>query len=172
MNSRKNKNLDELLARFYGGEARKVADDIAQGERILREYPDPKPDEETIILLKAKVTKAVAANREKALRRTYYQVAAFAAAVIVIAFISAALLVNRPIESRWVATTVKVTEDISQNDELFYGDEEMTTLSAEVEQVGNEITALEIGVASEDLDSEWIDVEMGLLDIESDFWKG
>ena len=172
MNSRKNKNLDELLARFYGSGARKVADDIAEGERILHEYPDPKPDEETIILLKAKVAKAVAANHERVLRRTYYRVAAFAAAVIVIAFISAALLVNKPIESRQVATTAKVAEGVLQNDEFFYGDEEMTTLSAEVEQIGDEIMALDFGVASEELDDDWIDVEMGLIDIESDFWKG
>ncbi len=171
MSNRKDKNLDELLARFYGSEARKVADDIAEGERILREYPDPKPDEETIILLKAKVAKAVAANRERVLRRTYYGVAAFAAAVIMIAFVSVALLVNRPSESREVATTVKATKDITQ-DEFFYGDEEMATLSGEVEQVGDEITALDFGVASEELDDDWIDVEMGLIDIESDFWKG
>ncbi len=172
MNTRKNKNLDELLKRLYGNEAKEVADDIAQGERILQEYPDPKPDEETIILLKAKVAKAVAANHERTLRRTYYRVAAFAAAVIAIAFISTALLINRPSEPREVAITVKVAESDSQNDEFFYGDEETATLSAEVEQVGDEITALDIGVASEDLDSDWIDVEMGLIDIESDFWKG
>ena len=110
VNNRKDKNFDELLKRFYGDETQKrSAEDIAKGERILREYPDPKPDEETIILLKAKVAKAVAANRERALRRTYYRVAAFAAAVIMIAFISVQLLEKRPIESRQVATTVKVT---------------------------------------------------------------
>ena len=37
----------------------------------------------------------------------------------------------------------------------------MATLSAEVEQVGDEIATLETGIASEDLDSDWIDVEMG-----------
>jgi hypothetical protein len=172
MSNRKDKNLDELLARFYGSGAKKVADDIAEGERILRDYPDPKPDEETIILLKAKVAKAVALNREKAVRRTYSRVAAFAAAVIVMAFISTALLVNGPIGSRRVATTVKVTQGASGNDEFFYGDEEMATLSAEVKQVGDEIMALDMGVANDDLDSDWIDVEMGLIDIESDFWKG
>ena len=171
MNNRKNENLDELLARFYGSEARKVADDIAEGERILREYPDPKPDEETIILLKAKVVKAVAANKERALRRTYYRVAAFAAAVIMIALVSVALLEDKLIESRQAATAVKATKDISQ-DEFFYGDEEMATLSGEVEQVGDELMALEAGIADDDLDSDWIDVEMGLIDIESDFWKG
>jgi hypothetical protein len=171
MNSRKNENLDELLARFYGGEAKKVANDITEGERILREYPDPKPDEETIILLKAKVTKMVAANRERAFRKTYYRVAVFAAAVIAMAFVSVALLVNGPSESRQVARTVKATQGVPQ-DEFFYGDEEMATLNAEVEQVGDEVMALETGIASEDLDNDWIDVEMGLIDIESDFWKG
>ncbi len=172
MNKRKNKNLDELLTRFYGNEARKIADDIAQGERILRKYPDPKPDEETIILLKAKVAKAIAANRERALRQTYYAVVAFAAAVIVIAFISVTLLENRPIESRQVATTVKVTQGIAQDNGIFNGDAELEILSAEVAQLGSEIAALELGVAGEDLDIDWIDVEMGLIDIESDFWKG
>ncbi len=172
MSNRKNKNLDELLKRLYGDGAKEVADDITQGEQILREYPDPKPDEEIIILLKAKVAKAVAANRERALRRTYYGVAAFAAAVIVIAFVSVQLLERKPVESVQIATAVKVTESVSQNDEFFYGDEEMATLSAEVEQVGDEITALDFGIASEELDSDWIDAEMGLIDIESDFWKG
>jgi len=170
MNTRKNKNLNELLARFYGSEARKVADDIAEGERILRKYPDPKPDEETIILLKTKVAKAVVVHRERALRQTYYRVATFAAVVIVIAFVSVQWLEHRPIESVRVATTV--TSDVSEDNGFFNGETELETLSAEVEQVGDEIMALDFGVASEDLDSEWIDVEMGLIDIESDFWKG
>jgi hypothetical protein len=172
MSNRKDKNLDELLKRLYGNGAKEVGEDIAKGERILREYPDPKPDEETIILLKAKVAKAVAANHERALRRTYYRVAAFAAAVIMIAFVSVQLLERKPVESVQVATTVKVTEGISQDDGFFNGEEEMATLSAEVEQVGDEIMALDFGVASEELDDDWIDVEMGLIDIENDFWKG
>ncbi len=171
MDNRKNENLDELLARFYGTEAKKVADDIAEGERILREYPDPKPDEETIILLKAKVAKVVALKREQALRRTYYRMAAFAAAVIMVALVSVALLENKLIESKQTATAVKATQEISK-DEFFYGDDEIATLSGEVEQAGDELMALEAGIADYDLDSDWIDVETGLIDIESDFWKG
>lgn len=172
MDNRKNKNLDELLARFYGKDAKEVAEDIAEGERILRNYPAPTPDDETMILLKAKVAKAVAANKERSLRRTNYRMVAFAAAIIVVAFTGVALLVSRPVGQKQAATTVKVTKAVSQNYEFFYDDEEMATLNAEVKRVGDEVAELETGIASEDLDISWMDIEMRLIDIESNFWKG
>lgn len=171
MNNHK-ENIDELLKRFLGEkEAQKAAEDIAKGDELLRSYYAPVPDEEAIIVLKSKVAKAVAANRQRVLRRTYYGVAAFAAAVIMVAFVSAHLSEHKPIEPVRVTTT-KVISYVSDDTKVFYDDAEIETLNAEVEQVGNEIVMSEWDTEDGNLDSDLIDMEIGLIDINSDFWKG
>lgn len=170
--SENRENLDELLKRFLGdSEAQKAAEDIAKGDELFRSYRAPVPDEEAIIVLKAKVAKSLAANRQRVLRRTYYRVAAFAAAVIMIAFVSVQMLEHKAIEPMQVATT-KVISYVSENTELFYDDTELETLNAEVEQVRNEIAMSEWDTTNDNLDSDLIDMEIGLIDIDSDFWKG
>ena len=169
MDTQKNENFDELLKQFFDGEtAKKVCEDITKGEQFLRDYPAPVPDEEAMIVLKAEVAKVAAANRARALRQTYYRVAVFAAAVIVIAFVSVSLLKNKPVKPVPVATTANTSED----DGLFNSDTEFETLSAEVEQVRNEIAALQWEVVNENWDSEITELEANLIEVDSDFWKG
>ncbi len=85
----KKENLRELIEKFMDpGNAQMYLDDIEAGERILRKYPAPKPDDMLLANIKANIALHKIPQRTVTFRKRVYEALAIAASLIIIAAIS------------------------------------------------------------------------------------
>ena len=174
MTTHRNENIDELLQRLFGdGCVKESAEDIQKGEQILRDNPAPLPAAEVIFAIKSVGVKVIARNKARAFRSTIYKVAAIAAAVLIISAVSVRIFETGAVKTVKVATIDGTNQTVSQDDEFFSSDVEMETLAAEVEQVEQELATLQWDLASENSSyGDIIELELKLIEVDSDFWKG
>lgn len=168
MNGHDNEELRELIERLYDvAEAGKVAEDIRGGERLLELYPAPEPDARVVSDIKARITIKLS-RRSKARRRTYESVAA-AAAVAIIALVG--LFGRGPRGMPTLAHAGLIPTAVWESDDLAADDLEIAYFNTEIDQIEAQLRTLESGETEppeERLDS----IEMELIEIEADFWKG
>lgn len=82
-------NLRELIEKFMDPRnAQGYLDDIEAGERILRKYPAPKPDDMLLANIKANIVLHKVPQRTVTFRKRVYEALAVAASLIIIAAIS------------------------------------------------------------------------------------
>ena len=82
-------NLRELIEKFMDPRnAQMYLDDIEAGERILRKYPAPKPDDMLLANIKANIALHIIPQRTVTFRKRVYEAIAVAASIIIIAAIS------------------------------------------------------------------------------------
>ena len=168
MESGNNENLNELLGKFLGPEdVEQGLEDFAKAEQIFNANPAPQPDAMLIADIKSNVEAALAAK--KSFRRAVYKVMSVAAAIFITAIIS--VLVFESGGNRYVAT-ITMPAVIWESDDMAFDDAEMVTLAAEIEELESEAMALQLaenGGSGYDAAEE---LEMELIEIDSDFWKG
>jgi hypothetical protein len=173
VNDKERENIEELLKKFFDAEkAKEASEDIEKGEQILRKNPAPEPDEEIILVVKSKAAGVILEKKAKNFRRTVYKTAAIAAAIIVITAVSVKMLEKEIASPEGVAPIAETTTTIQKTNDIFGDDAEIETLAAEVEQIQNELLALQLGSTNGNGENDIIEVEMNLMDIGSDFWKG
>lgn len=144
MNGRNEENLRELFERFVNTEqAEKAVEDVWKAERILREHPAPKPDEELIAGIKSEIANSLLLRQRNIFRRKVsYEAAAVAAAVIMLATIWTGIFergTGRP--GRMYATGVP--SSIWESDNIAVDDPHLASLTAAVEQIENEFLTLQ-----------------------------
>ncbi|MHC4456231.1 MAG: hypothetical protein ACYS0I_03900 [Planctomycetota bacterium] len=173
MNGQSEENLKELFERFVDSEqAEEAVEEIRKAEQILRAYPAPQPDSELIVDIKAEVTDALLHRKANAFRRAVYKVAVVAAAVIVLAIINVKLfqkgngIPERPVRAAIIPVSIWESEDIRVDDA------NLATLIAETKQIEGELRALQLGENGANGDKELVELEMRLIEVSGDFWKG
>ena len=172
MNGRNEENLKELFERFVSAEkAEQAVQDIQKGEQIFREHSVPGPDMELIADIKAEVADALLRRKANAFRRTAYKVAAVAA-VILLAVISVRFFEKGSVEPRRVATASIIPLSIWESEDVTADDADLAVLTAEIEQIKSEVLTLQLGENGGNGDKELMELEMRLIEIDSDFWKG
>lgn len=174
MNAQSEENLKELFEKFLGSEqARRAVEDIQEAEQMLREYPGPEPDGALIADIKAEVTERLLRKKTLVFRRMVYKTAAVAAAVILLAVVSVKLferdsgeLVER------VITASIIPAAIWESDDIATADADLAMLTAEVEQIERNLMAVRLDENGGDGHIGLVELEMELIEIDSDFWKG
>lgn len=173
MNGQSEENLKELFEKFVDSEqAEEAVEEIRKAEQILRENPAPQPDSELIADIKAEVTGALLHRKENAFRRAVYKVAVVAAAVIVLAVVNVKLfkkgngIPEGPVRAAIIPVSIWESEDIRADDA------NLATLIAETEQIEGELRALQLGENGVNGDKELVELEMRLIEVSGDFWKG
>ena len=165
--------LKELFGRFMGREeATRAAEDISKGEQILRNFPAPAPDEETISRVKAEIAHALVYRRIQAIKRLSLRVAAVAAVVAIAAVVSLTMFEKKEPEKEKVAMTAMIPAISWESDTLAEDDAEIATLIGEIDQIESEMIAMELGENGGNGQTDSTDLEMELVEINSDFWKG
>jgi len=146
MNGQNEENLGELFARFVDTEqAEKAAEDVRKAERILYEYPAPEPDEELIAGIKAQITGSLLLRRRGIFRRKVsYEVAAVAAAVIVLAAIWTGIFEKEGGKPRVMYASI-IPATLWESDNITVDDPRIASLTAEVEQVESDVRTLQEG---------------------------
>jgi hypothetical protein len=172
MDDRNQENLAELLEKFFGAEqAKSCLEDIQKAEQILREHPAPEPDDMLIANIKAEIAMRLPARRARLLRRRIYEAAGVAAAIVVLAALSVQLFRNGGGEHGRLRAELLPTA-IWESDDIPADDANLAVFSAEIEQIEDEVRTLQSGEDTGNSDSTIAELEMELIAISSDFWKG
>jgi hypothetical protein len=172
MDDRNQENLRELFEKFFGAEqAKSCIEDIKKAERILREHPAPEPDDMLIANIKAEIAMRLPVARAHRIRRIIYEVVGAAAVILLVAAVGLQLLEKDPPGGTVNYASLIPTELWISND-ITVDDEDLAVFTAQIEQIEDEVTALQSGEDTGNGDSTLVELEMELIAINSDFWKG
>lgn len=173
MEGRNKENLRELFEKFFDAEqAESCIEDIQKAEQIFREHPAPEPDDMLIANIKAEIAIRLQARRAHHFRRILYEVVGAAAAIIFIAAVSLQLFKKdapKPGEANYASI---IPTAIWDSDDIATDDEDLAIFTAQIEQIEDEVLALQSGEDTGNGDSTLTELEMELIEINSDFWKG
>ena len=171
MSDQERENLKELVERFFeAGQVESCLEDFQEAEQILREHPAPQPDDMLISNIKAEIAMRLPARRAKIFRHKVWEAAGVAATIAIVAFLGVRLS-QRPAQQHSLYASLLPTA-IWESNNLATDDADLAVFTAEIEQVRSEVVALESGEDTPDPDSAIAELEMELVEINSDFWKG
>jgi hypothetical protein len=171
MNDQDREDLKGLVEKFFGaGQAESCLEDFQEAEQILREHPAPRPDEMLISNIKAEIAMRLPTRRAEIFRHRVWEAAGVAAAVAIVALLSVRLL-QRPDQQRGFYASLLPTA-LWESNNISADDTDLAVFTAEIEQIRSEVLALESGEDTADPDSAVTELEMELVEISSDFWKG
>jgi hypothetical protein len=164
-------NLRELLGRFFdAGQVKDCLDDFQEAERFFREHPAPEPDEMLITNIKAEIAMRLSAVRVKTFRRRLWEMAGVAAAVAVLALVGVQLS-NKPSRQTGYYASLLPTA-IWESNNITTDDADLALFTTQIEQIKDEMQGLESGQVTGDNDNSVAELEMELIQISGDFWKG
>ncbi len=177
MNGRNDENLKELFEKFIDAEqAEKYAEDVQKAEQILREHPAPEPDAMLIANIKAEIAMRLPAGRTRrtgVFKQIAYKTVSVAAAVIFLTAIGLRLFDKSGVEPNGVQYATIIPTAIWESDDIAAADANLAIFTVEIEQIENELLALQLGEDDGNGDRSITELEMELIEINnSDFWKG
>ena len=173
MEDRNHENLRELFEKFFDAEkAEKCVEDIQKADQIFRDNPAPEPDDMLIANIKAEIAMRLQASRAHRFKRIIYEVLGAAAVILFVVSISLQLFKNDPPRPGDVVYASLMPTAIWESDDIAADDEDLADFTAQIELIEDEVTALQSGEDTGNGDSSVAELEMELIEINSDFWKG
>ncbi|MGD2095075.1 MAG: hypothetical protein PVH77_08730 [Phycisphaerales bacterium] len=172
MSHQNEENMKELFEKFMGPEeAQSFAEDVQKADEILREHPAPAPDDMLIANIKAEIAMRLPAKRVHPFMRFAQRTATIAAAILVIAAISLNVF-DKEQPKRDVYSAGLIPASIWESDDITIDDPGIATLTAEIEQIEEEMQTLQYGENDTNGQGSVTELEMELIEINnSDFWK-
>ena len=159
MNHQNQENLKDLFERFAGPqEAEQAADDIRRGDQILRQHPAPEPGRELLAEIKTQVRSSLQSTKTA----TFPRLARRIAAVLLIGALIAISLFEQgpaPLPPTTIIWDVEPDPDLA-------------AFSAEIEQIESDLLALQLGENGTNGHLDLTELEIELIEISGDFWKG
>jgi hypothetical protein len=172
MSGKGEENLKDLFERFYDAdEAERCVGDVAAGEQMLREHPAPEPDDALIADIKAEVAEALRHRHAGLVRRTHWKIAVVAATVGLVVGLGVRFYVKGRGEPKTFVASILPTE-IWESDDIAADDADLARLIAEIDSIEGEIMSLPPAKGVDASDEPAGEIEMELIEIDSDFWKG
>jgi len=166
MNTENNEDLKALFETFVGPQhAEDAVDDIRRGDQVLNEYPAPGPGPEVLAQIKAQVRSTL----EKRSKRTFgplsRKIAAAAAVLIIGVVVSLRFFERKPAP----VPPATIPWDVEN---LRAQDADLAQFSAEIEQIESDLLALQLGENGSNGHADLTELEIELMEISGDFWKG
>jgi hypothetical protein len=161
MNGRNEENLRELFERFLDArQAEEAIEDIEKGEQVLREHPVPRPNEKLIASIKSDIANSLLLRQRNIFRRKVsYEVAAVAAAVIVLAAIGIKLFEKGGGKGEKMYASL-IPAAMWESDNIAVDDPRIASLTADVEQIESEVLTLREGEYGGNGDKAVTELEM------------
>jgi len=170
MDARNEDSAEKLFERFGDVDhAREYAEDIRHGERIFAEHGVPKVEEELLARIKAQVNTALQSRNKTGLRPIVYRLAAVLA---IIGVLSIGVFLRNHNGTSVESAQPGVPAVLWDSRNIIEDDADLATLTAEVEQLQGELVTLQLGDGTSSRYGEVDDLEVELMDIDSDFWEG
>lgn len=172
MNGQNEENLKDLFERFVSAEeAEGAIEDFQKAERILREHPAPAPDKELIAAIKSEIAETIRRRKESAFRRIAYRAAPVAAVFIILAAVSVRLFERGGGPVR-ITYPPMIPAAVWESENIAADDFDLAILTAEIDELEGEVLTLELGENGGNGRSAVTELEMELIEINSDFWEG
>ncbi len=172
MSDQNQENLKELFEKFLSDEqATKAVEDVHKAEQIIRLYPAPEPEKELIANIKFDIASNLRNRQVHFFRTIAYRVATVAAAVIIVAVIGFNLFHKNIIPEKLVYASI-MPRAFWESNNVAADDVDLAVFTAEAEQIKDEMYTLQLGKSQANIDDAVTEMEMNLIEIESDFWKG
>ena len=171
MDGHEPENLKELFERFFdAGQVESCLNDFEEAERLLRQHPAPEPDEMLIANIKAEIAMRLPVIRVQTFRRRVWELAGIAAAIAVLTLVGVRLSHGPGRQTGYYASLIPTA--IWESTNIAADDADLALFTTEIEQIKDEMQGLESGRDAGDADSSIAELEMELIQISSDFWKG
>jgi hypothetical protein len=163
MNTNKDKDLNELLAKLYGSdEAARAADDIRRGDELLARYPVAKPRPELLADIRTQML--LAHHRRRRAHRLHYVYTSLA--------LAASLAVVCGLAWFYMAGSASgPTNHVTMGNPAFYSSttEEIATITSQLDQIESSVTAVKTLDADLSLPA---DLQADVSALEASIWKG
>jgi hypothetical protein len=173
MNGQNEENLKELFERLISTEeAESGIEDFVKAERILQQYPAPEPDEELITAIKSDIVEAIRHRREHSFRRLAYRMAPVAAVLMILAAVSVRLFEKDGGGPAIITYASIIPASVWDSENIAADDADLAVLTAEIDELEGEVLTLELGENGGNGRSAVTELEMELVEINSDFWEG
>ena len=175
MSHQNEENLKELFEKFLDAEsAERCVEDVQKAEQIFREHPAPEPDDMLIANIKAEIAMRLPSRRADVFRRMVYRAAAVAAAVIVLTAIGLRLSEKDRSEPGPAVYASIIPAAIWESDDITADDADLAVFTTEIEQIEDELLALQLGegAGSDESTLSELELEIELMEVNGDFWKG
>jgi hypothetical protein len=173
MEDRSHENLRELFEKFFDAEqAERSVEDIQKAEQIFRENPAPGPNDMLIANIKAEIAVRLQASRAHRFRRIVYEIVSAAAVILFVTMIGLQLFQKPTTESGTIDYASIIPTKIWESSDIAVDDEELAVFTTQIEQMEDEVATLQSDDDTGNGDSKLTELEMELVEINSDFWKG
>jgi len=173
MNGQNQENLKELFEQFFPpDQAASVLNDLQVVRKMLRENPAPEPERQLIAAIKYDIGQALAAPKRVWTFRTLAYRVAVAAAIIIVAAIGTQFLKKGPEKPSQIKYASIIPRAIWDSNDITVADADLAVLTAEVQQIEDEVQALQSGEKRRNGEGLIVEVETELIEIAGDFWKG
>jgi len=173
MNGSDRENLKELLAKFMNAEeAGQTAQDIVSGDELLRAFPAPQPDEDVVAGLKAEVAAVVRRRHRITLQHRILSAVAVAAAIVVVSAAALKYFDRQPSGQSQVRIAAVIPDKIWESSDITTDDADIAVLAAEISTIENELYGVDLSDSGTNGSAAVDDLEMELIGISGDFWKG
>ena len=173
MDKQNDENMKELFERFIGSdETKQVLEDAETVEGYFGGSATPRVGAEVIEDIKAEVAGALRRQKARVFSRALYRVVAVAAVFIIVA-VSSVMWFKKDVakpEDRAYARTMPKAD--WESDDIAADDDDLAILVAELEQIEDEAMVLQLGENDDNGSSAIGELEMELIEINSNFWKG
>jgi len=169
MKDRAHENLVELLRRFMDEPAAREAQaDIQAGEQWLATYPAPAPRSQVITAIHAQMI--LSARRRHRIVRLAHGSLAAAAAIVILALIG-------PFGPRSASRSPSpymafIPTALWESDDITTADLDLAYFSSEIRQIEAQMLALETGENETSEGDASDEIELELLAIQAEVWKG
>ena len=111
-------------------------------------------------------------SREHRSKRIIYQLAGAAATIVIAATLILQLFDKNPPANGDIYQASLIPTAIWESDDIAADDENLAVFTAQIEQIEDEVLTLQSGGETTNGESTLAELEMELIEINSDFWKG
>jgi hypothetical protein len=169
MTDQAREDLTELLRRFMDAPAAETTErDIRAGEAILDAHPAPAPDGRVVASIKAHMA-AAGQGRHRHIR--VFQGSLATAAAVVMALLIG-LFGRDPGNGPTAAYASIIPAAVWESDDIASDDPDLLYFTSEIRQIEAQMQALEAGEGETTGSGMVEELEMELMRIDTEFWKG
>jgi len=164
-------NLKELFKKFVSTiDAQRAAEEVAAGEQMLAENPAPQPAQKLIAEIKSTVAQKARDSLQYSIGPSLSRITAVAASLIALA-VTGVLLFRISYQKPAPAAQI-IPEKIWESSDITADDAELMLLNDELNEIENELMVVQLGEKESDADKELNDLELEIIEVRGDFWKG
>ncbi len=168
----RNKNIDELLSKFFSpDQAEQIKNDFASADTLFEKFPAPDPSQQTLADIKQRIIRQLENRKRISWTAVFAKTAAVAAIVVIIC---AVILLNLYRKDSTQYAKDRQQTILWQSDQIG-SDTDISASDAEIKQLKSELLAINLGEENGTngvLTDRVEQLELEIIETENTFWKG